>query len=497
MSTPDPAADTARASPAGRHRLRSHPHAPLAVLAAAVALWAVVFGVLVYRRHARFGSFGFDLGIYDQAIWVLAHGGQFITVRGLPTFGHHATVSLYALTPFYLLGTGPQFIDLLQVASLASAPVALYLLARHRLGRPWLALGPALAFLLHPATQFLAWELFHPETLAVAPLLFGYLAGVHRRWGWYAGLLAFAVLCKEDVALAAAVVGLIVALRGDRRIGVATIVMSLGWYFFTTRVLLGAFNGIGPFYDQFYGDLGGSPLGVARTAVRHPTAVLRRLFAGDSLAFLLKMAAPFGFLALAAPLVLAVGLPQLVADLLSMNDFTRKITFHYAALPLAALALATVEALPRVARTTVERRVVVIALVNAAFLGTLAWGPSPVGAEFRRGYWPGADPARPTMRAAVARVRDGAPVSATYDLVAHLSHRWEIYEFPNPWIEQNWGVRGERTRDPARVRWLVLDRRTFGAREAALADRLLASGEFVTRLDRDGIVVAERVGRQR
>ena len=42
--------------------------------------------------------------------------------------------------------------------------------------------------------------------------------------------------------------------------------------------------------------------------------------------------------------------------------------------------------------------------------------------------------------------------------VPHMDHRERIYEFPNPWKEGNWGVRGENQHDPARVKWLVLDR---------------------------------------
>ena len=63
-------------------------------------LWIIVFGRLIYLRHARFGTFDFDLGIHDQAIWQMAHGHGFLTVRGLPALGHHATFAYWFFAPF-------------------------------------------------------------------------------------------------------------------------------------------------------------------------------------------------------------------------------------------------------------------------------------------------------------------------------------------------------------------------------------------------------------
>ena len=56
---------------------------PRVVLFLAMAVFTIVFGRLVVLRHQRFGTFDFDLGIYDQAVWLLAHGHGFDTVRGL------------------------------------------------------------------------------------------------------------------------------------------------------------------------------------------------------------------------------------------------------------------------------------------------------------------------------------------------------------------------------------------------------------------------------
>jgi hypothetical protein len=87
-----------------------------------------------------------------------------------------------------------------------------------------------------------------------------------------------------------------------------------------------------------------------------------------------------------------------------------------------------------------------------------------------------------------------------YDIDTHMTHREKIYEFPVPWCNVNWGVRGEHLDDPAQVQYLLVDRTLmndsldpFGsARSRALLEDLL-SYEFTVVSERGGIVVARRV----
>ena len=49
-----------------------------------------------------------------------------------------------------------------------------YLLGRRHLGSDWAAAGFALAYLLHPATQWLVLDDFHPVALATPLLLWAF-----------------------------------------------------------------------------------------------------------------------------------------------------------------------------------------------------------------------------------------------------------------------------------------------------------------------------------
>lgn len=465
-------------------------------LGLAVVAWGGVFGYLTWLRHARFSSFGFDLGIFDQATWLLSRfGGQFITVRGLDVLAHHANFGLYLFAPFYWVGAGPHFLNLVQVAACALGAVPVFLLARHRLRSSWAALLLAGAFLLHPSLQFMMWEQFHPETIAITPLLFAYWFAVRERWGWLAAMAMLAVSFKEDVALAVIVIGVIIALRGNRKIGLLTAGLALGWFLFVTMVLLPYYSGSEAFYvGYFFSNLGDTPLEVVTNAVFHPSRLVEPLTSPGARQYMFKMTAPFGFLPLAAPLTLLMGVPQAAINLLSVNSFTREITYHYAAIPLAGLILATVEGISLLGRHRVVRLGLVAIVTVASVLATLNWGLSPVGDQYRKGWWPfGDDARRASKEHALALVPSGAAVSATYQFVPHLSRRELIYQWPNPFKPAYWGVANENFPPASAAQWLVLDRQLVGPEERELLAGLLAR-EFTTLFEADDIVVARRPG---
>jgi uncharacterized membrane protein len=461
-----------------------------------MAAWVVVFTRLAWLRQNRFGSFSLDMGIFDQATWLVSrHGGLFMSVRGLHFFGHHFNLGLFLLSPFYWFGAGPNFLNFVMVLSMALAAVPIFLLARDKLSSAWLAVALAGAYLLHPSLQFMAWELFHPEPMAMAGLFFAWWFASRQRWGWYAISLAYAVCWKEDVALAALVIGLVLLLRREWKPGLWTVGLSAVYFFITNSWLIPELSGAGQtFYNNLFGTLGNSPSQVLVNSIKHPTELTKRLLADDAKSYYWKMTVPFAFVPLAAPVALAVGLPQALIDVLSTANFTRVITYHYAALPLAGLTLASVEGVARLGKRPGQQRFLVGAVAACALAGSVLWGPSPIGNEYHKGWWPlRADPHQAAREAAVKRMAGKDHISSTYDLVPHLSHRRYIYSYPNPFISDNWAVHGEHLPDPNIVHWLVLDRGLVQGRNQALFDRLVSGGQFVITWERDTMVEAHRV----
>src|SRR5437762_5468630 len=108
--------------PVGR-RLRAM-SAPARVLVGMIAAYVAVFGTLTWQQQSNFGTFGFDMGIYDQGIWLVSRGRTpFVTVRGLNYFGHHVNLVTLLLVPAYWLGAGPHLLYLVETLALASCAV--------------------------------------------------------------------------------------------------------------------------------------------------------------------------------------------------------------------------------------------------------------------------------------------------------------------------------------------------------------------------------------
>ena len=415
--------------------------------------------------------------------------------------GHHFTVAYFALAPLYWLGGGPQLLILLQNAALALAAVPIYLLARDLLHNAWWALALAAVWLLNPSVQWLAWETWHPETVAIPFLLTAYLMASRKRWTWYWVLLVATLAWKEDIAIAVAVLGIILAVRGERRIGLWTLGVAVVWFVVAYGIAMPHFNGGTNHAGTFYGELGDSPTDdrrhdADRAGRRHrPADEQRRPRLRP------RPARPVRLPAAALTARYSIGVPQFFANVLTNANFFWDIRFHYTAVILAVLALACVEGIARLRRTSWRRFAVGFAAA-CALATSVAWGISPIGTQYRTGYWPLQGNARQaTLDAAVATIPDDAAVSAPYHMVPHLAHRTQIYTFPNPWIPHNWGVDGVAPDDPDldhtpdEVEWLIVDRTSLGpeSREAKLLATLLEHDEFEVVSDVDGIVVARRV----
>lgn len=474
-----------------RHRL-SDP-VPL-ILIGMMAAWSALFITLGWMRHERYATFGFDLGIYDQGVWLVSRfRDPFVTIRGLDLFGHHMNPILLAFVPFYWLGAGPLFLLVVQVLAQASGAVAVYLLARDKLQDRWLALVLAGVLLLNPTMQWLTWEFFHPDSLMISPLLFAYWAATRKKWGWFAVASLLALACKEDAALAVAAMGLVIALRHDRRIGAISSVVAVAWFALSTRVLIPFFSGTEAFYESWFGKFGDSPLQVIGNVLRHPGDALETATEPDRMSYYRMMLAPMAFLPLASVRTLFIASPMVAVNVLSTFPYQREIRYHYSAIVLVGIALATVEAIAILGRTVGMRRFLVGLVAATAFATTVAWGPSPVSVKYRSGIWPlGADARRATKAEAMKLIPDGAPTSATYYFAPHLTHRSKIYEFPAPWKPANWGVKGENLHDPRGVEWLLIDRGPLGEEDKALFESLLGT-QFRVRYERDDIVVAQRI----
>lgn len=471
--------------------------AAFASVLAITAVWIVVFGRLIYLRHARFATFDFDLGIHDQAIWLMTHEGHgFLTVRGMPALGHHTTFAYWLFAPFYWLGAGAQFINLVQVVSLAAPAVLLFLIGRDRMRSSWHAVPFAVAWLAHPSTQWLVWETFHPEAMAIVWVIAAYRFASTGRWRWYWVCVAVALSWKEDIGLAVVMLGIVMLFWRQRRRGLITIGLGAAWFVLMSMVLMPHLTGHGTHAGTFYGSLGNSTTEVAVNSVTHPDLVIERLDDNNAIGYANRINEPFGYTGVLSPLPLLIGVPQAMISMLSTAYFVIDPRYHYVSVPLTAAALAMVEGVSRIRPRRIRTALGCLILVTAV-MASRTNGVSPIGRQYDDGFWPKPNARTAVLDAAVDRAQDAAGdndgVAATWNLVPHLTHREHIYTYPNPWRVVNWGVAGEDPHATTDVNWLVLDLTKVGPDDRAIYDDLIGSGSFVLDFDRDQVIVAHRV----
>lgn len=367
----------------------------------AAAAFAAVFGTVSVLRHRAFESGRFDLGNMTQAVWSTAHGDALSVtdVHGeqISRLGAHFDPILAALAPLWWLWPSPELLLVVQALAVAAGALPLFRLARRHL-REREAAAVSIAYLLFPPVQWLTVSDFHPVALATPLLLLAWLfLDDDRLWPFALSAVA-AITTKEHVGLAVAALGVWYAMRRRRPREGAAIAVVAG-----AAAMVAVFLVIPHFAAE----------GSSAFAGRYDEPSLESRDASYLAALLL----PLAFLPLAAPLALLPALPELGLNLLSSTVTQTSVKTHYAATIAPTLLVATVFAAARLGRYAAY------VAAAAAVAGTVALGPiGGVGTD--------ADEHDAAARAALALVPDGAPVSATNFLGAHLSARERIFSFP-------------------------------------------------------------------
>ena len=438
-------------------------HATAATLTVVYTVW---LAVRTTRDHFGLGTSAYDFGLYDQGIWLLAHGkAPFVTLMGRNLFGDHTSFILLPLVPLYWVvgSTGLLFVVQAIVLGLGALPV--WKTARMLLGSLPMSCVAVVAYLLHPALTYTGMENFHPDA-ALAPLIaWAIYAALAYRWGQYASAVVLILLVKEDTALFVMALGTWVALRRDRRIGLATVVgsfwVAILFMFAVMRGIVGV-----PYRNEWrlpFGGLGG----LIRTSLTRPDKVIRHLVSGERPLYLLQLLAPVGLMALLRPEIALLGTLPLLSNLVSTFWYQSQIEYHYAVQFVPILVIGAMYGISRMAEHL--RTWLASVVLAASLVCCFIWTPLPLmRTEMPR--WSPSHPAVAAAHEAINKVPADAVVSAYHTLTAHMARRERIYVFPVPYRRVLYGpnvfAKGDRLEFANEVQYVILPRKLEG--EAAI-----------------------------
>jgi uncharacterized membrane protein len=467
---------------------------PFVLLVVGTLWYAKRFITLVLLRHNQFGSFDYDLGIYDQGIWLLGHGRQFLTVRGLRFLGHHWNPATVIFVPAYLLGAGPNLLNASQAIAVSAGAIPAFFGTKKLTKNAWIGLAVATAYLMHPSTGWLIQELFHPETMAIPFVLAAWAFAEYEKWRWYAAAVVCSLLWKEDVALAIALLGLVIVWRKNRKYAILTFFGAAAYFLVATKFFIPQILGRQAFYEELFGTLGNSPTDLAKNAVTHPDRFYKVLREHEAEKYAHSILRPYGYISLLSPSSLLIGMPQYLVNLLNTLGFIWDPRFHYIAMPVVS---ATVGASKGIAsRSNKWARLGVVGIVLLFSFGVRNQGIGPWSHKYRQGFWAlGEQGLSPAYRAALKVIPDDPNVvtASPYFLTPHLTHRYEAYTFPNPWRPANWGVKGENPRSGNRVDYVVMNESILGDLDkSTYQTAVVVSGEFTEVFRANEIVVWKR-----
>ncbi|MCL5283449.1 MAG: DUF2079 domain-containing protein [Armatimonadetes bacterium] len=388
--------------------------------------------------YHRFALTAYDLGIYDQAIWLISRfHDPFDTVRGLPILADHFDPILYLLAPLYWIWASPKMLLIVQTLALALGALPVYALARRVIGAASIGLLFALCYLCYQPMEWSNTFDFHPEIFATPFLLGAFYFLICDRRRPYFVLLGLVALTKETAGLSIILLGLY-ALAVNRRVGWMTVGMGAASLAVALGVLQIYHNGHPSPYFWLFARYGKTPMQIVGTLLRHPIGVAIGLNTEETRRYLFELFQPVFFLPLLAPEALALASPSLLANLLSGRSFMRMIYYQYTVYITPFVFIASIIAFDRIRRWG---NYFTTGLLALDLIVSMSFGLQQ--SPFLINSWPLSQPVSSTQSsdtdAIIRLIPSGASVSAQSGLIPHIDHRRLIYLFPSPFYRVAYG----------------------------------------------------------
>lgn len=399
------------------HTLHSH------FLSRWIAGTALILFVCSSARHLRLKSAAYDLGIYNQAIWLISQGqapvSSFLRIHIL---GDHVSWIFYWIALLYKIYPSVYWLFAIQASSLALGALPTWLLARQADLSRSLAAAIAVAYTLYPVVFNLNLFDFHPEVIAL-PLFLGtvWAARANRKVG-FCLMLVVILGCKAPLSLTVAAMGIWLLVFEKRYFfGIVALSAGTGWFLLATQWIIPFFKGGEVFGIKRYTYLGDSVLDIIHNIFLSPQLILGKVFSLDTLRYLALLVVPLVW-GLSpqhlTPLVSAI--PVLAMNILSTAEGQRTLGGQYSLAILPFLMVAVIATLASGKGWLRERRWIVLwVLVAFLCLTKVKYTQFMFYAE-NLDVWQ-------ANRSAIAQIQTKGGVLTTTFLAAQLSQRPFVY----------------------------------------------------------------------
>jgi len=383
-----------------------------------IAISAFILFACSSLRHALFQSTAFDLGIFDQAIYLISQGKEPITtIQGFHILGDHAAWIHYILALPYKIYPSVYWLFIVQSLALALGTLPTWYLAIQAGLKESQAMAIATAYLLYPVVFNGNLFDFHPEVIAVPLLLSAVLAARLENIAWFCVCIILTLGCKAVLSLTVVAMGIWLMLFEKKRLcGLLAIILGSAWFIIATKLIIPAFSGAEAAAVGRYSYLGNSVFEIAKNLIFQPGLIFSKIFSLDNFGYLILLSAPIIWGLSTASLKPLIGaIPCVALNLIADYQAQKDLVHQYTLPALPFLILAVIASLTVGKGILQNRRAIIIwSLITFLCLAKFT--------HFTGKYLESIDNLQAT-REAISLVKNQGSVYTTAQITPHLSNR--------------------------------------------------------------------------
>ena len=384
---------------------------------------AITFFICSSLRHALFQSISFDLGIFDQAVYLISRNLPPIsTFTGFHILGDHAAIIFYPIAILYKIYPDVHWLFAIQALTLASGiPLAWQLATQAGLSSSYASVV-TFSYLFYPLVFNVNLFDFHPDVVIIPGVFGAFLALRSRKIIHFLGWIILILSAKAVLALTLIAFGLwLIIFERPKYYGALVTGLSLIWFIFTTQVVFPYYTGGEHAAVGRYSYLGDSVFEIIHNLVFQPNLILRQLISWSSLEYLLLLIIPVLWCFSRSTLkFLLPMLPQLGLNLLSTLSTQRDLIHQYSLPILPFFILVIIDALIHQKGFLKTRKSILVWIV-ISFLALAK--PGYFWTRYLS-YWESID----ATQEAIEFINSSGSVLTIANIAPHLSHRPLIHQ---------------------------------------------------------------------
>ncbi len=200
---------------------------------------SLLYSLLSILRHNHFQSGGFDLGLYDQAVWQYSKFlTPYNTIKERFILGDHLTLTLPLLASLFYVWNDVRMLLIFQAFWISFSTLAIYKLCLRRNFSPFVSLNLSFLYSLFYGIQYAVFFDFHPVIIGVGLIAWlAYFLESHRS-KLFAITLILLLLTQENMGLALASLGFIYLFRQKYRLlSLSFIFGGLFWSLLAAKIV--------------------------------------------------------------------------------------------------------------------------------------------------------------------------------------------------------------------------------------------------------------------